>query len=66
IVRFTLGAHDLAYYDVHQHAWVTTPGRYRIHVGSSSADIRTAKPFHWVVPVDERAPQEESTFVDDL
>jgi beta-glucosidase len=66
IVRFTLAAHDLAYYDVHQHAWVTTPGRYRIHIGSSSADIRAAKPFQWVVPVDERAPQEESTFVDDL
>lgn len=66
IVRFTLGAHDLAYYDVHQHAWVTTPGRYRIYVGSSSADVRTAKPFQWLVPADERVPQEESTFVDDL
>jgi beta-glucosidase len=66
IVRFTLNAHHLAYYDVYRHAWTTTPGRYRLYLGSSSAHIRVARAFNWIAPVDERAPQEESTFVDDL
>jgi len=66
IVRFTLNAHDLAYYDVHRQAWFTTPGRYRLYLGSSSADIRLARSFHWIAPPDERVPQEESTFMDDL
>jgi beta-glucosidase len=66
IVRLTLHAHDLAYYDVHRHAWITTPGRYRLYLGSSSADIRAARSFNWITPLDERVPQEESTFMDDL
>jgi beta-glucosidase len=65
-VRFTLTARDLAYYDVHQRAWITTPGRYRLYLGSSSTDIRAARSFHWIVPLDERVPHEESTFMDDL
>jgi len=66
IVRFTLNTHDLAYYDVHRHAWHTTPGRYRLHVGSSAADIRATRLFNWIAPVDDRAPIEHSTFEDDL
>ena len=66
IVRFTLNTHDLAYYDVHRRAWRTTPGKYRLYVGSSSADIRATRTFTWVAPVDERAPIEQSTFEDDL
>jgi beta-glucosidase len=66
IVRFTLNAHHLAYYDVYRRAWVTTPGRYRLYLGSSSADVRVARSFNWITPLDERVPQEESTFMDDL
>jgi hypothetical protein len=51
---------------VHRRAWITTPGKYRLHVGSSSADIRATRPFTWVAPIDDRAPIEHSTFEDDL
>ena len=66
VVRFTLNTHDLAYYDVHRCAWITTPGNYRLYVGSSAADIRATRSFTWIAPVDDRAPVEESTFEDDL
>ncbi|HKU17320.1 MAG TPA: glycoside hydrolase family 3 C-terminal domain-containing protein [Steroidobacteraceae bacterium] len=66
IVRFTLSTRDLAYYDVHRRAWTTTPGKYRLYVGSSAADIRATRPLNWIAPVDERAPVEQSTFEDDL
>jgi beta-glucosidase len=66
VVRFTLNMHDLAYYDVHRRAWITTAGKYRLYVGSSAADIRAARLFSWIAPVDDRAPIEESTFEDDL
>jgi beta-glucosidase len=66
VVRFTLHTHDLAYYDVHRREWVTTPGKYRLYVGSSAADIRATRSLNWIAPVDDRAPIEESTFEDDL
>jgi beta-glucosidase len=66
VVRFTLNTHDLAWYDVHRRAWITTPGKYRIYVGSSAADIRATRVLNWIAPVDDRAPIEESTFEDDL
>lgn len=66
VVRFTLNTHDLAYYDVHHSAWTTTPGKYRLYVGSSAADIRATRSLNWIAPVDDRAPIEESTFEDDL
>ncbi len=47
-VRFTLQPRDLAYYDEHQAAWVSTPGKHRIEIGSSSRDIRLEKDFEWV------------------
>ncbi|MGH8261567.1 MAG: glycoside hydrolase family 3 C-terminal domain-containing protein, partial [Steroidobacteraceae bacterium] len=49
-VRFTLTPRDLAYYDVHRHAWVSTPGTHRIYVGGSSRDIREQKDFQWTMP----------------
>jgi beta-glucosidase len=66
VVRFTLHTHDLAYYDVHHRAWTTTPGKYRLYVGSSAADIRASRSLNWIAPLDDRAPIEESTFEDDL
>jgi len=66
IVRFTLNTHDLAYYDARRRGWTTTPGKYRLYVGSSSADIRATRAFNWIAPLDERAPVEQSTFEDDL
>jgi len=65
-LRFTLAARDLAYYDVHAHDFVATPGTYRVQIGSSSADIRAAGAFHWSAPADPRLPIEgRATFNDD-
>jgi beta-glucosidase len=49
-VTFKLQPRDLAYYDAHQKAWVSTPGLHRIYVGSSSRDIRVQRDFELVVP----------------
>ena len=48
-LHFLLSQRDLAYYDVHAHDWVATPGDYRILLGSSSADIRLQQPLRWLV-----------------
>jgi beta-glucosidase len=55
-VNFTLSARDFSYYDVHQHNWSVTPGKYRIDVGSSSRDIRQSQELQWAAPPDPRAP----------
>lgn len=34
---------SFAYWDVVTHAWKANPGRYRVHVGSSSRDLRVTK-----------------------
>ena len=52
--------------EMHRRAWITTPGKYRLYVGSSAADIRATRSFTWIAPVDERAPIEQTTFEDDL
>ena len=44
-VSFTLHEDDLAYFDADQHRWVAEPGEYRVHVGASSADIRSTVAF---------------------
>jgi len=44
-VRFELQPRDLAYYDAHQSAWISTPGPHRIYIGSSSRDIRAQRDF---------------------
>jgi len=36
---------DVKYYDEAQHAYAVDPGRYRVQIGASSADIRLAKDF---------------------
>jgi beta-glucosidase len=55
-VKFSLSARDLAYYDVYVKDWISTPGSYAIHVGSSSADIRQKQPFRWTAAPDSRLP----------
>jgi beta-glucosidase len=59
-VSFTLSARDFSYYDVHQHTWAVSPGKYRIDLGSSSRDIRQSQSLEWVVPRDPRAPAREA------
>lgn len=39
-VRFALNRSAFAFYDVNIHDWNALPGRFRIHVGSSSRDLR--------------------------
>lgn len=34
---------ELGYYNIMLHKWVTEPGAYDIHIGSSSRDIRITK-----------------------
>jgi beta-glucosidase len=55
-VKFSLSARDLAYYDAYVKDWISTPGSYAIHVGSSSADIRQKQPFRWTAAPDARLP----------
>src|SRR5579875_1035655 len=49
-VRFTVRPRNLAYYDEHQAAWVVTPGRHRLYIGSSSRDIRAQTEFEYGEP----------------
>ena len=39
-----LGPDAFSYYDVNSHSWKVDPGKYRILIGSSSADIRLEVP----------------------
>ena len=55
-VRFRLTARDLAYYDVHVHDFVATPGAYRLHVGGGLADLRVEAMLRWTAPRDPRLP----------
>lgn len=55
-VRFTLNARDFAYYDTHADDWVSTPGLYRLYVGSASNDIRQQRQLELVVQQDPRRP----------
>jgi len=57
-LKFTLSARDLAYFDVHVHDFVASPGTHRVYVGSSSADIRAQRAFRWTAPADLRLPAE--------
>ncbi len=50
-VTFTLSPRDLSYYDVHRPGWTSTPGTYRILIGSSSRDIREQRDFEWAPPL---------------
>ncbi len=61
-VEVALDEHAFAYYDVLRHAWVTETGRYLIHVGASSRDIRLQQEHTVqgvptaVIPEQERLP----------
>ena len=44
-VTFTISTDDLAYFDADAHQWVAEPGEYQLHVGSSSADIKSSVSF---------------------
>lgn len=39
-VSFKLGQRSFAYYEVTTHGWKAQPGSFRLHIGSSSRDIR--------------------------
>ena len=58
-MTFTLAARDLSYYDIHRHAWIASPGKYRLEVGSSPRDIRQQSVLQWTVPADARTPAAE-------
>jgi beta-glucosidase len=40
LMRFSLPAKDLAYFDVHSHDFMVEPGNFNLMIGSSSDDIR--------------------------
>ena len=44
-ISMMLDAESFAHWDVAQSEWVTALGRYRIHVGSSSTDLRASVIF---------------------
>ncbi len=44
-VKFELNTEDLAFYSEKDHQWVTEPGKFVAHVGSSSRDIRVQAEF---------------------
>ena len=45
VVKFTVTAADLSYFDAGRHEWVAEPGRFEAFIGASSADIRAKIPF---------------------
>ena len=47
-VTFELGAAALAFYDEQSKAWVVEPGRFEIHVGASSRDLRLSGNFEYL------------------
>jgi beta-glucosidase len=44
-VRIDLDARSMSFYDPSQKRWVVEPGKFRVHVGSSSRDIRLTGEF---------------------
>ena len=44
-IHFTLPASQLAFYNVHTHAFTVEPGAFDVMIGSSSADIRLRSPL---------------------
>ena len=55
-VTMAVNADDLASYDEEKVAWVTAPGSYNFHIGSSSRDIRATLAAN--VPARERKTQD--------
>jgi len=48
LVTFRLGIEALAFYDEKAKAWVSEPGKFEIHVGASSRDLRLVGSFDYV------------------
>jgi len=44
-VTFTVTEDDLKFYDPVTSTWIAEPGRFKVYIGSSSADIRAIVPF---------------------
>ncbi len=44
-VTFNITADDLKFFDDHKHEWIAEPGKFKIYIGSSSADIRSTVNF---------------------
>ncbi len=45
VVKITVDAEDLAYFDADAHHWVVEPGEFAAHAAASSADIRSTTKF---------------------
>ena len=46
-VAFTITADDLKFFDDKKHEWVAEPGKFKVYIGSSSADIRAVDSFNY-------------------
>lgn len=44
-VTFNISTDDLKFFDDSKHEWIAEPGKFKIYIGSSSADIRTTVGF---------------------
>jgi beta-glucosidase len=49
IVRLTLDARSMSFYDVTKKQWVVEPGQFKVLVGASSRDIRVSSDFEVVL-----------------
>jgi len=47
IVRFTIDKDDLSFWDSSKKAWKAEPGTFRVHIGSSSRDIKLTSVFDY-------------------
>lgn len=45
VVKITVDAEDLAYFDADAHRWIVEPGEFAAHAAASSADIRSTIKF---------------------
>lgn len=45
VVRFTVKAEDLSFFNADEHKWVAEPGTFTAHLASASDDIRTSVSF---------------------
>ncbi len=46
-VAFTITPDDLKFFDDKKHEWVAEPGKFKVYIGSSSADIRAVDSFNY-------------------
>jgi beta-glucosidase len=48
VVRLSLDARSMAFYDVTKKQWTVEPGQFKVMAGSSSRDIRLSAEFEVV------------------